>query len=131
MYVAKDRHGYIRSKAVGEFTKDRLQLITTAIVNGTNGALHVELRMPPAASTHDDKLHMTMELVSGYLRMLPEGHPGAGVAMVKRDVHGKDENIAEALKALVARGYVAKDYRGQSSFHRSIRPFVPEFEGPQ
>ena len=128
MYVAKDRHGYIRSKAVGEFTKDRLQLITTAIVNGTNGQLSVELRMPPAASSHDDKLHMTMELVSTYLRALPEGHPGAGVAMVKRDVSGNDQHIADALKALVARGFVEKDYRGQSSFHRSVRPFAPEFE---
>lgn len=127
VFVAKDRPGFVRSKA-GEFTKDRLQHVGTAVVDGTCGALSVELRAPAAAPTGDDRLFDMMERISQWLSGLPEDHAGAGLNMIRGAVEGNNDLKTRAVRRLVADGYVDQVIKGQSHLHRSARPFVMGFE---
>ena len=119
VYVAKDRHGYVRSKA-GEFTPDRLQLVATAVVDGTDGRLDVQLRTPISPTTGDDRLLEMMERVSTFLGGLPDGHAGAGVNLVRGEVTGNNGLIGQALRRLVAQGYVNQTVKGQSTLQTSV-----------
>ena len=129
MYVAKDRHGYVRSKA-GEFAKDRLQHVATAIVDGRDGRLRVELRAPARAPTEDDRVTQMMERISEFLSTLPDDNPGATLNTVKNpeNVAGNNELKVVALRRLVALGAVTQTRKGQSTLHRNARPYVAGFE---
>lgn len=126
LYVAKDRHGYVRSKA-GEYTKDRLQLVATAVVDGTDG-LSVELRAPVTGPTEDDRLADMMERVSEFLSTLPDDHAGAGLNLIRQQVRGNNDLIGQALHRLVELGNVSQTVKGQSNLHRNLRPYVAGFD---
>lgn len=127
VFVAKDRHGYVRSQG-GEFTKDRLQHVATAVVDGRDGALAVNLRAPYAGPSPDERVLAMMERVSDFLAKLPDGHPGAGLNMLRREVRGNNDLIGQALHRLVAEGYVTRTHKGQTTLHLSARPYIQGFE---
>lgn len=127
VFVAKDRHGYVRSQA-GEFTRDRLQHVATAVVDGRGDALTVELRAPYGGPSPDDRLLAMMERVSDFLANLPDDHQGAGLNLLRKDVRGNNDLIGQAVHRLVAEGYVTRTYKGQSTLHLSARPFIAGFE---
>lgn len=126
LYVAKDRHGYVRSKA-GEYTKDRLQLVATAVVDGRDG-LSVELRAPVSGPTEDDRLADMMERVSEFLSTLPDDHAGAGLNLIRQQVRGNNDLIGQALHRLVELGNVSQTVKGQSNLHRNARLYVAGFD---
>lgn len=126
LYVAKDRHGYVRSKA-GEYTKDRLQLVATAVVDGRDG-LSVELRAPVTGPTEDDRLADMMQRVSEFLSTLGDEHPGATLNLIKGEVVGNNDLKARAVHRLVERGNVSRTVKGQSSLHHNLRPYVAGFD---
>jgi len=127
VYVAKDRHGYVRSRAAGVYGKDRLQLVAKVTVDGTAGALRVLLDAPPRHSTPDERREEMRGRVMAFLAEWPEGEPGASTNTVKRDVKGDPTDIIAALDSLVRDGYVGRTAKGQSRLHRLVKPYVPEF----
>lgn len=124
VYVAKDRHGHVRSRAEGEFNaKTRMQLVASAVVDGTGGRIEVEL-VPPASASQAGADTDLMGRVSGFLGSLPEDHKGATRTFIRQSVTGKNESIDAALDALVRDGYVSRSVVGQGTYHLSLRPFV-------
>lgn len=127
LYVAKDRHGYVRSHAVGSYSADRMQLIATVRVDGTDG-LTVDLLAPSRARTTDDRLRQMKERVAALLNELPADHEGAGLNLIKQSVTGNDGLIADALRELVSGGYVDMRLVGQRKLHRLAKPYAPELD---
>lgn len=130
VHVAKDRHGFIRSRAEGEFnSKTRMQLIALAEVDGRGGTIKVALKPPfgrTAAAVFENP--EMMERVSAFLAALPDDHEGAGLTMIRREVRGNSGAIDTALRCLVDGGYVAKRITKQGSYHLSLKPFISGFE---
>lgn len=132
LYVAKDRHGTVRGYAEGEYNlKSRLQLVATAVVDGRNNRLHVELRAP-LTSDADQHLVTIKEDITAKLAGLPEGHKGQNVGWLRENVTGKGENISAALDELVRDGYVHREVRGRGKFHTFKKQFInpDDFSGP-
>lgn len=133
IHVAKDRHGYVRSRAEGPFDlKTRMQLVAVAVVDGRHDRIVVELLPPVSQPDNHDAHHGAdpdlMERVSTFLMSLPEDHKGAGKTLIRQNVRGKNERIDEALDALVAGKYVARRVEGQGIYHRLARPFLSDLE---
>ena len=123
IFVAKDRHGCVRSYAAGEYGKDRLQLVATAMVDGRDGRLNVRLVPPTPTMTRDGRKRAVMAAVCEFLATLPDDHPGASGRMVRSEVRGNSTDIGAALDALVQEGFVTRVLKGQGSLHQLARPF--------
>lgn len=122
LYVAKDRHGYVRPRS-GPMDKNRLQLTASVSVDGTDG-LQVTLSQPPAEARESQDWRPTeiMERVSAYLAEADS--PPTGNRIIS-EVSGKTANIKTAIKELVVGGYVATtNGPNRSVLHTSVKPYL-------
>jgi hypothetical protein len=124
LYLSKDREGYVQ----GAVQSDDGTMDHVARVNVTCNAQTVErltLVPPRGAVNPEDRLDATKRAIMRFLADLPEGHPGAGVTMLRKGVDGRNETKDAALKELVAGGFVICEPRGQSLLHRFGREYTP------
>lgn len=124
LYVAKDRHGHVRSHAAGQYSSDRMQLAATAVVDGTAGRIRVELLPPVPQPTKDERLQAAMVRVSDWLT----ANPDSSTRVVRSGTPGNTDADEKALAELVEQGYVARVQRGQGQFHTVIKAFGTGFE---
>jgi hypothetical protein len=124
LYLSKDREGYVQ----GAVQSDDATMDHVARVNVTCNAQTVErltLVPPQGPVSPEDRLDATKRAIMQFLKALPDGHAGAGVTMLRRDVPGRAETKDAALKELVAGGYVIREPRGQALLHRFGREYTP------
>lgn len=120
--VEKDRHGHVRSHAQGG-------VIALAHITPTEDGERVSVTLePPDASTSEDGTFRPTVLMGRVARYV-EDEPGASLNAIRRGVKGKDTHIGEALRLLIAEGYVERRKEGQANHHYTRSPF-DENAGP-
>lgn len=124
LYVAKDRHGHVRSHAAGQYSSDRMQLAATAVVDGTDGRIRVELVPPVPQATKDERLQAAMARVSEWLTV----NPDSSTRVVRSGAPGNTDANERALGELVQQGYVDRVKKGTGHFHTVIKPFGTGFD---
>jgi hypothetical protein len=114
--VEKDRHGHVRGQAAGG-------VIALAHITPSDNGEHVTVSLdPPEVSvteTGDFRPTTLMERVSRYL----EDEPGATLRTVRTDVAGKAAYVDQALRVLVAEGFVQQRPDGQARRHYVVNEY--------
>lgn len=117
--IAKDREGSVREHSAGKLAAD-------LVLDGTGpeGALLAQLEAPrPVTRSEDGTFRPTiiMAKVSDYL----EGATGPlSGGQIEKGVHGKGTLIRDALRVLVAEGYVTSEPGPRNSvLYTSVTPF--------
>lgn len=122
--VEKDRHGHVRNHA-------QAGVIALAhITPADNGeSVSVTLELPDAGTTESGDFRPTV--LMGRVARYVEDAPGASRNDVIRDVPGKRAYLDEALRHLIADGYIERRKEGQAFRHYPIRAFDDADRGPE
>jgi hypothetical protein len=114
--VEKDRHGHVRGRAAGG-------VIALAHITPSDNGEHVtvSLEAPEVLVTETGDFRPTtlMERVSRYL----EDEPGATSRTVRTDVSGKAAYVDQALRVLVAEGFISQRPDGQAKRHYVVNQY--------
>ena len=124
--VAKDRPGHVRGFATGGEKVATMQLVSLP-----GGDVHLSLLTPNDATSGELRVRPTslMEKVCDAIAALNESGVKPTRNGVLADVAGKKKFVAEALRLLIAEGFVATEPGpNRSQLHAVIKPYRPTTE---
>lgn len=124
--VAKDRPGHVRGFAAGGEKVATMQLVSLP-----GGDVHLSLLTPDDATSGELRVRPTslMEKVCDAIAALNESGVKPTRNGVLADVAGKKKFVAEALRLLIAEGFVATEPGpNRSQLHAVIKPYRPTTE---
>lgn len=124
--VAKDRPGHVRGFATGGEKVATMQLVSLP-----GGDVHLSLLTPDDATSGELRVRPTslMEKVCDAIAALNESGVKPTRNGVLADVAGKKKFVAEALRLLIAEGFVATEPGpNRSQLHAVIKPYRPTTE---
>lgn len=124
--VAKDRPGHVRGFATGGEKVATMQLVSLP-----GGDVHLSLLTPDDATSGELRVRPTslMEKVCDAIAALNESGVKPTRNGVLADVAGKKKFVAEALRLLIAEGFVATEPGpNRSQLHAVIKPYRPAAE---
>lgn len=127
--IGKDRPGVIRPDCGAWRKSDRTQEAARIVVDSTQADTTVVTVEPPRVNDPGAAFRPTtlMERVSRLLETEPEP---LSTRRVREGVKGKVEAIDDAVRVLVAEGYVTVTKSGQANLHTSTKPYRAE-EDPE
>lgn len=122
--VDKDRSGHIRERSPG-------RVVGTAVLRSTAAGAVVTIAIDPPDGRKGavDRHPLVMRAVSDFLATV--GPEGASSNLIEQGVRGKGTNTdkkREAVRALVAEGYVRAEVRGQAIRHHLVKPYIAELD---